>query len=263
MGIEDRPVNPFTHRTKGLDCFNITGFKKSVDFSGAGNENACQDNIQCTGTIMRTVLVILTCVAAISLLGCSSAESYHRQGFDFYQIDKVAVVDVIGPVGGEAAKNQIADFFVMELLKKGYSPIERSQVQILLNEQKFQASDITTSEGVTKAGEILNVPVVLFVNVPEFGQDISLTVKMVDVQDGSILWMGAGEGSTGKWLSTIAGAAAGAVVGAAVTGDDDQVVGAVAGGALGGVAGNLLSPKEEKVVREITEKICTTLPVRR
>lgn len=211
---------------------------------------------------MRTLLVVLTCTVMVSLLGCSTAESYYQKGYDFSQVEKVAVVDVIGPVGGEAAKNQIADFFVMELLKKGYKPIERSQVQILLNEQKFQASDITSQTSVARAGEILNVPVVLFVNIPKFKESFSLTAKMVDVENGSILWMGSGEGTTGKTLGTIAGAAAGVVVGVATTGRDDRVLGGIAGGVLGGAAGNLLTPNQEKAVRNVTEKICKTLPER-
>jgi len=211
---------------------------------------------------MRTLWAVLVCVITVSFLGCSTAESYHQKGYEFSQIDKVAVVDVIGPVGGEAAKNQIADFFVMELLKKGYSPIERSQVQILLNEQKFQASDITSTEGVARAGEILNVPVVLFVNIPKFGETFSLTAKMVNVQDGGILWIGSGEGTTGKTLATIAGAAAGAVVGVVTTGSDDHVLGGIAGGVIGGAAGNLLTPNQEKAVRGVTRKICKTMPAR-
>jgi len=212
---------------------------------------------------MRTLLVTLTCVVVVSLLiGCSTSESYYQKGYDFHQIDKVAVVDVVGPVGGEAAKNQIADFFVMELLNKGYSPIERSQVQILLNEQKFQSSDVTSGAGVARAGEILNVPVVLIVNIPKFKEDFSLTAKMVDVEDGSILWMGSGEGTTGKMLATIAGAATGAVIGVASTNSSDAVVGGVAGGVIGGAAGNLLTPRQEKAVRNLTKKICETLPAR-
>lgn len=172
------------------------------------------------------------------------------------------MVDVIGPVGGEAAKNQIADFFVMELLKKGYSPIERSQVQILLNEQKFQASDITSSEGVSKAGEILNVPVVLFINIPKFDEEISISVKMVDTEDGSILWMGSGSGTTGKTLSTVLGAVTGVFARAAVADEDDRAVGVIAGGVAGGAVGHLLAPQTEQKVREITKTVCKTLPRR-
>ena len=150
----------------------------------------------------------------------------------------------------------------MELLKKGYSPIERSQVQILLNEQKFQASDVTSNEGIAQAGEILNVPVVLFINVPKFKEEITLSAKMVNVQDGSILWMGTATGTTGKTLNTILGAAGGAIVGAAVSNNDNRVIGAIGGGVVGGAAGQLLSPQVEQKVRELAKKICESLPNR-
>jgi hypothetical protein len=104
--------------------------------------------------------------------------------------------------------------------------------------------------------------VVLFINIPKFKESFSLTAKMVDVENGSILWMGSGEGTTGKTLATIAGAAAGAVVGVAVSGHDDRVLGGIAGGVLGGAAGNLLTPNQEKAVRQVTTKICKTLPDR-
>ncbi len=211
---------------------------------------------------MRHFGWILSAAVMCVCWGCDSGEGYHRQGYDFYQVDKVAVVDVIGPVGGEAIKNQIGDFFVMELLKKGYSPIERAQVQVLLNEQKFQASDITSSEGVAKAGEILNVPVVLFVNIPKFGSDIAISAKMVNTEDGSILWMGSGSGTTGKTVSTVLGAVAGAFAGGAVTDEDDRAVGVVAGGAAGAGAGYLLAPQTEKRVREITKTVCKSMPRR-
>ncbi|MCI0499745.1 MAG: CsgG/HfaB family protein [Planctomycetales bacterium] len=211
---------------------------------------------------MKTLQTVLLGLAAVSFLGCTSGKSYHHTSFDFSKIDKIAVVDVIGPVGSEAAKNQIADFFMMELLQKGYSPIERAQVQILLNEQKFQASDITSSEGAVQAGRILNVPVIMYINVPKFGDNIFITAKMVDVEDGSILWMGEGKGSGGKLLGTVLGAAAGAIVGGAVSGDEDRVLGAVGGGAAGGAAGYLLTPQTEEKVRKMTEKICKTMPVR-
>ncbi|MHC4574547.1 MAG: glycine zipper 2TM domain-containing protein [Planctomycetota bacterium] len=173
-------------------------------------------------------------------------------------------MSVEGDVGGEAAKNQIGDFFVGELLKKGYAPVERAQVQSILEEQKFQSSDITTQEGAARAGRILNVPAILVVSVPKFKEEMSLTAKIVDVEDGSILWLGSGSGSTGKILSTIVGATVGAVVGGVIAGGDssDQVAGAVAGGVLGGVAGQALSPQKAEKVHEIVKKMCTTLPYR-
>jgi hypothetical protein len=202
----------------------------------------------------------------LALGGCASGkgESYARAGYDFSQIEKVAVIDVTGAIRGDAAKNQIADFFAMELLKRGYTPVERAQVQSILKEQDFQASDITSVEDAAEAGRILNVPTALIVNIPEYDEDFSMTAKLVGVEDGSILWLGSGSGSTGKTLSTILGAAAGAAAGAAIAGDDtsDRVIGGVAGGVLGGVAGHALSPKEAEQAQKIIKKVCDSLPYR-
>ncbi|MCE5186157.1 MAG: CsgG/HfaB family protein [Planctomycetaceae bacterium] len=211
---------------------------------------------------MRTALLLLSGPILISLAGCASSESFCKQGYDFRSVERIAVVDVVGRVGGEAAKNQIADMFVMELLKKGYSPIERAQVQVLLKEQKFQASDVTSAENVSRAGEILNVPVVLVINVPKFEDNMTISAKMLSVEDGSVLWMGSGNGGGGKMLPTILGAAAGAVAGGAVVGQDDRAVGAIAGGVAGGVLGNLLGPEKEQVARKVVKKICKSMPER-
>ena len=211
---------------------------------------------------MKINCVYVLVIAILLIGGCSSGESYVKAGYDFTRLDKIAIVDVQGDVAGEAAKNQIADFFVMELMKKGYTPVERAQVQSLLEEHEFQASDLTTDEGAARAGRILNVPVVLVVNIPNFGEEMSMTAKIIDVEDGSVLWMGSGLGSTGRTLATIFGAAGGAAAGVAVAGGDtdDRTVGGIAGGVLGGVAGRALSPQKAQKAQEMIKKICKSLP---
>ncbi len=211
---------------------------------------------------MKAALYFALTAAAIIATGCSSGESYVKQSFDFSQVEKVAVIDVDSDLPGKAAKDQIASFFEMQLLKKGYSPIERSQIEALLEEQDFQASDLTSAENAARAGRILNVPTVVVVSVPQFGEEISMTAKMIDTEDGSILWMGDGSGTTGKTLGTILGAAGGALVGVAVTGHDDRVLGGIGGGVIGGAGAMLLSPQEAKVAKDIIKKMCDTLPQR-
>ncbi len=212
---------------------------------------------------MRAVCVC-TLLAALIVGGCATGkgESYAKAGFNFSGLDKVAVLEVSGAVRGDAAKNQIGDFFAMELMKKGYTPVERGRVQALLKEQEFQASDITSSEGAAKAGNILNVPAVMLINIPTYKEEMNMTAKMIDVQDGSILWIGSGSGTTGKTFSTILGAAAGAAAGATVAGGDssDRVVGGIVGGVLGGVAGQALSPQQAEQVQKVIKKVCASLP---
>lgn len=210
------------------------------------------------------VFAILISLSFVILGGCSAGDSEFRAGYDFSSVESVAIVDVVGPVGSEGAKNQISDFVAMELLAKGYSPIERSQVQSLLAEQKFQASEMTTDKDAVAAGRILNVPVVLIVNIPQFKENISMTIKMLDVEDGSVLWIGSGSGTTGKTLGTILGAAGGAAAGATVAGEssDNKTAGAVIGGVLGGSTVHLLAPQKAQTTQEIIKKLTKSLPSR-
>ena len=212
---------------------------------------------------MRTVCVCVL-LAALFVGGCASSkgESFCLVGFNFAELDKVAILEVTGAVQGDTVKNQIGTFFEMELMKRGYSPIERSQVQVLLKEQEFQASDITSNTGAAKAGEVLNVPAVMLVNIPKYKEEMTMTAKMINVEDARILWIGNGSGSTGKTFATIVGAAAGVAAGVAVAGEGDQLVGGIAGGILGGVAGRALSPQQEEQVKKVIAKVCESMPAR-
>ena len=160
----------------------------------------------CRRSCMKAIYAVVLTVIAVYVGGCAKGESYQRAGFDFSKINKIAIVDVIGDVGGDAARNQISDFWSMELLKKGYIPVERGQIQSLLKEQNFQASGVTAEEDAIKAGKILNVPTVMIINIPEFGENMSMTAKMLDAQDGGILWLGSGTGGQRKWFGTFLGA---------------------------------------------------------
>jgi len=205
-------------------------------------------------------------MAALLAGGCASSEgeSYATAGYDFASLDKVAIVEVTGRVYGEAVKNEVANMFTMELVKKGYAVIERAEVQPLLKEQEFQASDITTNEGAALAGRVKNVPAVMLINIPKYKERMEMTAKLIDVEDATILWIGTGSGSTGKTLATFVGAATGAAAGAVIAGGNssDRVLGGVLGGVVGGVAGNALSPDQRKQVGKIVAKVCKKLPPR-
>jgi hypothetical protein len=210
---------------------------------------------------MKLVYAVMLTAVAVYVGGCTKGESYKRANFDFTKLDKVAIVDVVGDIGGDAAKNQVSDFWSMELLKKGYTPVERSQIQSLLKEQKFETSGVTSDEDVVKAGKILNVPTVMIINIPEFGETMSMTAKMLDTQDGSILWLGSGTGGTHKWGGTIIGAILGVAAGAVVGHQSGEAVaGGALGGVVGGVAGNLLTPQQATAAQKLVKKIGDGLP---
>jgi hypothetical protein len=213
---------------------------------------------------MRMLLACLL-TAAVFAGGCATqvGESQGRVGFDFSGVDKVAVLDVSG-AASEAVKNQIGDYFVLELLKKGYAPVERQQVQELLKEQQFQTTTgITSTEGAVKAGRILNVPAVVLVSIPDNEEEVSLTAKMVSVEDGAILWQATGYGKKNTWMGTVLGAVVGAGAGAAVgntMGNDGAVIGGVAGGVVGGMAGQALTPQQAEQIQKIVKQMCKQMP---
>lgn len=214
---------------------------------------------------MRNVCICML-LSALLVAGCASSkgESYAVAGYDFAGLNKVAIASVTGQVYGDAAKNTVSDFFVMELMKKGYTVVERAEVQKILKEQEFQASAITSNEDAARAGRVLNVPAVLLISIPKYKEKMEMTAKLVEVETATILWIGSGSGSTGKTLSTIVGAAAGAALGAAVAGGDsnDRVLGGVIGGVAGGVAGNVLSPEQRDQLKKVVADTCKDLPAR-
>ncbi len=208
------------------------------------------------------IVVYMLVIAILFAGGCFSGrgESYSRAGYNFSTVDKIAIVAVEGTVSSEPAKNQIADLFAMELLKKGYAPKERSNVEAMLREQGFRASELITEAGAAEAGRILNVPAVFIINVPHFDDEISITAKMVDIEDGSILWLGSGSGKTGGFLGF--GSLWGA--GASVSSEEDALFGGIgiAGGVLGGAEDLPLSPQEIERAQRIIRRMCSTLPSR-
>jgi hypothetical protein len=200
---------------------------------------------------MKVVVPILL-IALLFVGGCGAgrAESHFRAGYNFSMLDSVAVVAVEGALQSELAKNQIAEFFEMELLKKGYAPKEWTNVAAALEEEEVEASDLDTQEGVAEAGDIINVPAVLIVNIPHFGDEIFINAKMVDVADGSVLWIGSGTTSTGG-LFDFGGRA-----------QEDALFGGVTGGVMGDVSGYALSPQEADKIQRLIRRMCSTLPSR-
>ncbi len=216
---------------------------------------------------MKTISMyaLVTTVLLGIIIGCSSGggESSFRVGYDFDALDKVAIVAVEGSVKSDQARDQIADIFALELLRKGYAPVGRAQVKALLKERELESADLTTVEAATETGLILDVPVVLVVDIPHFGKETSMTAKMINVEDGSILWMGRGSAETKGILAAIFGwfkleeVDAGAGIGG-----QDELLSGVAGDILGGPVSGVLSPQEVKKTQEIIETMCKSLPAR-
>ena len=204
---------------------------------------------------MRIVVNIVT-MAVLLVAGCAlSQESSSRIGYDFTGVDKVAIVAVEGAVTSEAAKDQIADFFSMELLDKGYAPVGRAQVRAQLRELEPESDGLITSETAVQVGLILDVPAVLAIRIPHFAEEISITAQMISVEDGSTLWLASGSGQGKRTLSNVFGFGSKGK-------SDNQLMGSVMAGPspLGGAGGVPLTPEEAEKAQAIVRSMCRSLP---
>lgn len=203
---------------------------------------------------------LLLCVALVWSTGCATGDSTVSPAFHEVKPEKIALVDISGDIRGDAPKNQVEDFFIAEMLKKGYRVIERSRVNKILNEQDFQQSDRTTDSEAAQIGKILNVPAVVTLDANVEGEKVSVTGKMIDTDTAEILWVGTGGGGSGETIATAGGAVIGALTGSQVGGGSGRVIGGVAGGVLGGAAGKSLSPQTAKVVKNAISHMVAELP---
>ncbi len=212
----------------------------------------------------RVTTSILVAGLAAGLAGCAKmqASGAQAQGYDFGQLDRVAVVKIEGRLQSEADKNQLTDLINQRLLAKGYAPVERQQVRSLMDERDFQ---VTSATEAADLGRLLNVDAAVMANVPRYKEELSMSLKMVDVDDAAILWTSSGTASTGGDISQLAGGVTGALAGAAAGGDaTDSVAGAALGGAAGGAAGaaagEQLTPQKREQAGKLIDKLFESLP---
>ena len=143
--------------------------------------------------------IYVSLISALLAGGCISKTGSYRSSYDFSSIGKIAIVAVEGEVTSEATQNQIANFFAMELLDKGYSPIMLSQVRAKTRAIMEDLNvDLTQPEAYTDLGKALNVPAILVIDIPYYNEEIFINAQLIDVQDGSILWMDRKSGKTGR-----------------------------------------------------------------
>ena len=209
------------------------------------------------------IFVYILSVTALIAGGCISRSHSLRSSYDFSQVEKVAIVAVEGAVTSETAKDQIADIFAMELLDKGYSPIGRAQVRAKLREQELESSELTTSEAAVEAGLILKVPVVMVIEIPHFNDEITMTAKLIEVENGSIIWMGK---STGRAARSVPGAFMGVITGSSTGGgggsDNYDLMSGPIAELFGGQPNQALTPEEEQKIQRIVRSICASLPAK-
>jgi hypothetical protein len=100
----------------------------------------------------------------------------------------VAVSEFTGKNASIADASIVTDFLRTELVtSKYFNVLERTNMDMILAEQKFQLSGCTSEECAVKMGKILNVQGVIIGSLSKLLNTYYISVSFVDVQTGKIL----------------------------------------------------------------------------
>ena len=206
---------------------------------------------------MKTLLYSVVVAAVFVAGGCgsTSGNSSFRSGYDFSSLEKVAIVSISGNVQGQT-KDQIAELFAMEFIQKGYTLIGIAQAKALLGQMAdapFPLSEgALTAARATVVGKALNVPAVVVVNVPNFNEEITMTAELINVEDGSTLWMGSGSSKAGRSVpEAIIGTFTGGSSNSTLSGEQATTVEQPA---------RAMTSREVSKVKKVIARICSSLP---
>ena len=108
--------------------------------------------------------------------------------FSFAQ-DKYVAVMTLEPMGlTEVEANILSERLTNKLVSlKKYIVIERSNVDKIMKEQKFQYSGCTNNQCAVKIGELLNSNYIIIGSVSKFGTTYSIDARMIDVETSEVV----------------------------------------------------------------------------
>ncbi len=102
------------------------------------------------------------------------------------QTNKIAVLDFKASVGiSQQDVNGISSIFITYFSPQGWTLVERTQIDKVINEQGFQKSSMTEAQMV-RIGRILNLKKIVIGDVNVISGSYNLDVRVVDVESGTI-----------------------------------------------------------------------------
>ncbi len=149
----------------------------------------------------------ITIAVLLILSGCATATSYTKPGVNWADYRKIAVTR-LDCVFDPAAGQEVADIVAIEFIKKGYDVIERSQLRAILSEEELSMIGLTESSKLQL--ELKGIKGVVIGSLSRYdcrpdkapifwmgsaigvlntnNCQVSLSLKILDVQSGEVVW---------------------------------------------------------------------------
>jgi TolB-like protein len=116
---------------------------------------------------------------------------------DFDNISGIAKYDGLG----KAMSSMLISDIEANVSPKRLQLVERSQIQKIIKEQKFQLSGSVNKNTVVQAGKILGVKYLLIGDIFIFNDQLILNARLTNTETGDIVFSKKQEGKTIGWLS--------------------------------------------------------------
>jgi len=162
--------------------------------------------------VKKLILIILI---SLALFGCVPAippvvDHHLRPGIDLRRYERIAVLSFSPPSGETSAGIYASDIVGLELMKKGYIVVERARVDQVLREQGLGLTGVIDELTAVEIGKILGVQAIVVGSVGNYKIDrqmmgggffgpmliitsyASVTMKMIDLRDASVVWASQG-----------------------------------------------------------------------
>lgn len=163
---------------------------------------------------MNTIKTFLI-LSALLCFGCATSSGFIRPGTDFSKYKRIAVMPLADFPTAPQSGIQVADMLSMRLLTINATILDRTHTAQLLYEQRLGAIGLVDETTAPRIGQLLGVQAVIGGSVNEWQstcQDIQVvrnagpaimcisaarvTLKLIDVETGQIVWAVSGRGST-------------------------------------------------------------------
>lgn len=110
----------------------------------------------------------------------------------------IAVTDFESQGVAGSVASIVTEWLRDEVLKAGaYRMLERRRMDALLAEQTLQQTGCTDQECAVKLGKLLNVRRMVVGSLGKFEESYVVIVRMVEVEDGQVVWSGTAKGKSG------------------------------------------------------------------
>ncbi len=157
------------------------------------------------GEEMKRLVLLSLLICLIFTLGCGGVKYYVKEGAEISYVKRVAVLPFQNNTNEKYAAERIRDLVSTEILARGiFEVVDKGSVDTALKEEAVESPTSLDKNTARRLARILGVQAFIAGSVDQYEDArrgsysypvISLTLRLMDAQTGTILWQAGGSAS--------------------------------------------------------------------